>query len=240
VAEPELADVTEADLRDYGAVSRWSVAAVGLGIISFLALFSPLLLLLPALGVFAARRAIQEIRESEHALIGRKAALTGLALSVMFFSAVPAQYAASRVILVRQADAFARQWFEMLRDRQPLKAHHLEIEPPVRLPASRFAQLPSHYRSKEGGRDEIKFFVAEPLVRALLELGPKAQVRFYSNEAFVQEGKRQRVTNVYAVTYPADKQKKTFFVRLELERTGNSDSAENWRVASYRGGVHPL
>ena len=237
LAEAAIADASEKDLREYGAVSRLSVAALGLGAISFLALFSPPLLIIPVLAAFAAWRALVGIRESHMALVGRKAALAGLALSIMFATAVPAEYAATRWWLTKEADAFARQWFDYLRQAEPIKAHQLSISPELRRSLKNREQLLEYYRVQDA-RDDIKYFLADPLIRVLLRLGDKAQVRLYANEGFAVRLLRYTVTNLYAVSYPDDTKKKTFFLRLGLEKSRSV--VDGWQITTYDGGVRPL
>ena len=230
-----LAEASEKDLREYGAVSRWSVASLILGVVSFVALYAPLLLIVPVLGAFAAWRALIGIRESDMALVGRKAAPAGLALSTMFATAVPAQYAAARWWLLQEADAFGRQWFDYVKHDEPLKANQLCVPPTQRVPLENREQLLEYYQIKEGARDEIKFFLNDDLIKVLLRLGEKAQVRLYANEDFTQR-RAVGVTNVYAVSYLDGTNKKTFFVRLVLEQSSVGDE---WQIVNYGGGIRP-
>jgi len=234
-------EVAEEDLRQYGAISGWAVVSVILGVTSFLALFSPVLLLLPALGAFAALIALERIRDPESGVVGRKTALVGLFLSVMFASAVPVQAFATRWWLQRESREFGLLWFELLRDQKPMAALHLKIESPQRRPLDRPEQLLSFYRQREEGRDDVAFFFGLPVVQTLLALGPRAEVRFYETEKYESYPYRTVVTNVYAVTYEDRGRRKTFFVRMEMERTVNPITGEpGWRIVSFEGGVTPL
>ena len=70
-----------------------------------------------------------------------------------------------------------------------------------------------------GSRRDLEQFVAEPLVRVLLELDGQAVVRPYSTLTLGTADQQSVVVEMYAVTYGSGSERKTFFVNLTLERS---------------------
>ncbi|HEV3138593.1 MAG TPA: hypothetical protein VGZ26_11830, partial [Pirellulales bacterium] len=77
--------------RDYKVVERWAVGGLLLGFLSPLTLIAPILWLVPLLGLAANAVALRRIKHDAN-LVGRTAALLGLALSIAFTIAPVAQY----------------------------------------------------------------------------------------------------------------------------------------------------
>ena len=101
---------------------------------------------------------------------------------------------------------------------QPQLAFQWFTDPPARRAASE--DLWAYYRQEPGGADMLRGFVAEPLVRTLLALGPAAQVRFYETELVHQSNIKERVSLLFAVTFQDQDQNRptTFLVRFVVER----------------------
>lgn len=68
---------------DYVAVNATSIVAILLGIASLLAMFEPMLLILPAIGVIVSILSLRQIGQSNGTQTGRALAFGGLALSVV-------------------------------------------------------------------------------------------------------------------------------------------------------------
>ena len=72
------------EMADYRPVSGIGIAALLIGLAAPLALVHPMLWCVPAIGAGVAIVALVRIRRSEIPLIGRKAAILGLVLSLLF------------------------------------------------------------------------------------------------------------------------------------------------------------
>ena len=223
---------------EYRAVSKLAVAAVVVGLLAPMALIAPLLWAIPALGVALAVIALQQLSSSSGELVGRKAALTGLALSLTFLVAAPVRQASAHWYLHREAQAWGQLWFELLANDEPHKSHQLTLGVGMRQPLD--AHLWDAYRDNSQLKASLEDFVEEPLVRALLALGPKAEVQFWGNVAQQASGKTSHVVQDYSVRYGTGDEKVTFFCRLTFERFTKRDSGQvSWRVTNRQGGVLP-
>jgi hypothetical protein len=157
----------------------------------------------------------------------------------LFASAAFSSAWSYRYWLDEESRPLGRLWFQLLQRDEPHKALQLERFPSNRQPLD--ANLWSFYRDTEEARGALERFVADPLVRALLALGPQAEVELFAIEKFSLSGDTSFVSQVYRVAYEDAGQTKTFFVRLVLERNIRPDTGRGqWRVVSYEGGVRPF
>lgn len=243
---PLLSESGDAEIAQYHPLSKMAVAALALGLFSPLAVLEPVLFLIPLVGIVAGVAALMLIARNTPALLGRKVALAGLILSVGFGTAAPAHWLTYRELLRREARQFAMAWFDFLREDQPQKAFQLTRHPNYRQPLD--DSLWDYYRSHEHVRRELEKYVAPKgrydtgprLVRTLLALGPKAQVRYFSTDGQMRLGGVDVVHQTYVVTYDDAGQRKTFFVGLELKRfLIQPDMHASWQLATAKGGVRP-
>ena len=84
IRDPSLPEHPDPDLAEYRPVSGWGVAALLVGLVSAAASAHPLLWCLPLAGVVVSLIALRRIARSEIKLLGRKAALIGLAFSLIY------------------------------------------------------------------------------------------------------------------------------------------------------------
>ncbi|MEA1949961.1 MAG: hypothetical protein U9N87_01135 [Planctomycetota bacterium] len=224
---------------EYRSVSGLALFGLFLGLLSPLALTGPSGWLIPAAAIIICLAALWRIRLKDETMIGRKAAVFGLLLAVLCGTTAISQWFATRWIVEHQARGIATAWFELLADDQPLKAHQLSLIPGERKPLD--ASLLHVYQRGPKRREELDKFLAEPLVRSILALGKKADIRFYECGGIWGPPGKENVQEIYSISFE-DKQgkKKTFFATVLLRRFP-PDQAEkiNWVVASSEGGVRP-
>jgi hypothetical protein len=228
--------------RDYRTVEPWAIVTVVLGAVSVAALLDPILWLVPLLGLGAGIVALSRLHGDTNRT-GRPAALAGLALSIVFGIAPVAQMATTWILLSRQAREVSGQFLEFLREQSPEKAMMLRFAPDQRRPFDDL--LWTFYKNDNEAKQNLQTFVEHPLVKALLLLGEKSEIRFYKTVRVGNEGSRGLVSTLYTVTYPDDDPqrpggKKTFFVNLLMERRPTENPNINpWRVSNIEGGVNP-
>ena len=132
---------------------------------------------------------------------------------------------------------FPRAWFDYIKEEQPQKAHQLTLPPHNRRPFNE--ALWSYYRNNPRPREALKNSVANPAVRALLALGPRARVQFYDTAGQSRGDQGDSVEQLYAVTYDEDGERKSFFIALRMSRAKEDDGKAGWRIVSVEGGVVP-
>jgi hypothetical protein len=227
------------DITEYRAVSSLAVGGLLAGLASVAVFLSPLAWFVPLAGLVLSGLALWRIARLSPALVGRKAAIAGLLLSIMFAVQTPADWYVHRRMVRGEARQFASLWFDAIHEGAIEKAHQLTLDPRRRRPLDQ--QLPDLYRNSVRSRTELKEFVAQPAVRTLLALGPKAQPRYYETVSQSREdGNRDELELIYAITYDDEKnQRKSFFVAVAMERSLLDSGRANWRVVQAVGDVRP-
>lgn len=219
--EPRFESFDPTEEIPYQALSGLAVVALLVGLLSWIAFLSPALVVVPLAGFLLSAVALTRIARQSPALIGRKVALAGLVLSLLFGIAAPAERSTYRWLLRREARQVAFQWFDYLRNDQPSDAMGLSIDPLARRPMQEYLLY----------REELTSFVAVPAVRAILALGEKAVVRHYRTDMQGLEDGLQTIHQAYAVTWEEDGRKHTFFIGLNLERPYLSKlGVADWQV----------
>ena len=237
VPDVHITDSEDAERAAYRALAGQAVLGLIFGLLSPLALVDPMLWWIPALGVVLSVWALRRIKKSD-SLTGRKMAVAGLMLSLLFAAAAPTDLLAYRRMVRNEARQFSSLWFQFLIHDEPQKAHQLTQSPVMR----HFLDdhLWAFYRSDPRLRQQLENYVKIPLVHTLLALGPKAQVRFYDTADQTQDGDGDMVTQLYAVTYEEDGEKKSFLVALEMMRQKLATGEAGWHIHQASGPVRPV
>ena len=104
------------EIKGYRPVSKLAVAAAVAGILSALALMTPLLWLLPLVGVALAVAGLADVARPGAEKAGRAAALLGLALSIGFGTQAVSGKLVTRWITQRRSLAVAGAFLDAIRD----------------------------------------------------------------------------------------------------------------------------
>lgn len=230
----QLSDHQDAQIARYQNLSTLAVAGLILGLLSPLAIVDPLLWGLPLLGIVLSGLGLWRIAKNAPALVGRKAALVGLTLSIFFGATALTNRLTYRQMLRGQARRFALQWFEFLAHHQPREAHQLTQHPRDRQPLDEM--LEDFYRESQNWQDELKRFVDKPAVEKLLTLGENAQVRCHETAGEDYSRKSDRLFQVYAV-YDKTSKTEVFYVGLTLKRLKPDTGGTDWQIVYVSEGI---
>jgi hypothetical protein len=226
-----------AELPDYHPLCVPAIVGCGLGLLSFLALLHPVLWFVPLIAAGVNVYALAQLGGSDR-MIGRRAALWGLFLALLFGLAAPLRTFTYQWLERRDAHQTAREWFQALLEGNVHKAHQLTVMPSERKPLD--DQLPKFYEESADLQTGLDNYLKVPAVATLRALGSRATVRHYETESVDTDGRSDKVVDVYAVTYDDNGQKKTFFVKLDLWRHLKADTGPRlWRVQSPEGAYRP-
>src|SRR5262249_29736210 len=132
------------------------------------------------------------------------------------------------------------QFLEFLREDRPEKALMLQFTPAQRRPFD--DNLWTYLRTTDEARKEMVGFVKRPMVRTLLKLGKRADIRFYKTSNVTATSNRALVSYVYTVTYDDEEEgkKKTFFIIMIMEWKPQTNPVLNpWRVGDVIGDIDP-
>ena len=221
----------EAGASDYRAVSAMAIASLLVSLLAVLAFWHPVLWIVPIAGVVLGLLAVWRIDRRESELLGRGLAVVAICLSLVALSAAASRYGMLNYRAGLASREMGLRWFEALRDGNPELAAQLSLEPQQR--EADGTDLQAFYRSEPGATEYLVRFVAEPVVKAVLKLGPSAGVRFIETLEHIDDDRKERFYDIYAVTYRDDGELKTFFVRLGLVRyTATPRQPAQWWIAS--------
>jgi len=247
---PLSSDAQEAALVQYRRPCPWALAGLGLALVSFTAVYEQWLYGLAVLGVGCSLVALWQLAKDD-TLLGHKAAWAGLLLGCFWLAAAPAHWLTMRQLLRQEARQVAELWFDLLRQGQPHKAYQLTLHPKSRHPFDNDQALLEYYRKNPRqhallweyvGNSPPRPFSSEGpnVVRTLLALGEKAQIHYVGTEAQRRDDSTEEVLLVYAVTFPLQGQRTTFFVGLDMKRyLLEPDQKASWQIVHAKGGIHP-
>ncbi len=129
-------------------------------------------------------------------MVGRKAAVAGLALSILFGAIAPVHSATMNYWLVARARRIAQDWFADIAKGETQQAYSLMIQgsgnkrPPV----------PPHGESNPGPiKSDLETFAERQPTARLLKLGDKAKPVFMAGEVMPQEGEIRTLGLLYRV-----------------------------------------
>ncbi|HVA45564.1 MAG TPA: hypothetical protein VNH11_04185 [Pirellulales bacterium] len=220
------------ELGPYRAVSGLAVAGLIMGLFSATALIHPLLWLVACVAIVVNALALRRIAALEPMLIGRKAALVGLASSLIFVISAPVQNLVHRRALRQESMEIAQEWFTDLRENRPEMAHKMS-----QFPLTAAARLKSPLPDYESGKiplDPLRKFVRESPVDLLLKLGKRARIRWYAHEDVWADRGLEGVRDIYAVTVGDGPQATSFFIRIGTTRSRDIVTGEwQWQVTKH-------
>jgi hypothetical protein len=185
------------EVADYRTLSGLAIVSLVIGLVAPVAYAFPVLLAIPLFGIAVSLFALRRIDTSDGALLGRWAAITGLALCVASVCATLGYAQMSRFLHVRQAEAFARQWITLVSSGRLDEAFQLTVagsrpEPPPTPGAPAPKETP------------FESFSRNAVIQQLAEVGAGADVRLAETTAYDRiPGQQCYVTQRFTVT-PAE------------------------------------
>ncbi len=173
-----MADDRAVESADYHSLSVLAIISLVIGIAAPLCLLAPLLWAVPLFGVAVALVALRHIASSDGVLVGRVAAVVGLALCVGAMAAAATRTWSVEYLRTRQAAATGSRWIELLQTGRIPQAYGLTVGE---------GEAPSR-RGRDGEVepvvDPVAEFTAKPAVAALVSAGDQARVRFERNLSY--------------------------------------------------------
>jgi hypothetical protein len=170
IIEPPPAD------EGYRRLSALAVLALAAGLLSVLAFVHPLLWAMPIIAVGLAMGALWHIRQHPDEVVGRGAALTGMAAAVFFgFGAIGYSFAREFWLVHRSRQA-ADQFFSLLAEDRTHEAHQSTLMPSSRLPSG--SDFESALGSDPEGAKAYERFLKGDVIERLRRLDPDSLPQF--------------------------------------------------------------
>lgn len=226
--------IDEADVvASYRTLSVAALVGLLFGLASPLVLLrAPLLMAIPLVGIGISAIALIRIQRSSGQLMGRPAAVTGLALAVFFAAAAPSRNWFSNYLISRQAGPVARQWLSHLLAGEPEQAFALTTD------AVRAATTPSGGQPSPGStRPSLDDSQSAMIVNSLMEFGPEAKVDFVGTMGVERRRNHIRVLQHYRVAPATGPDRAAdqgpLVVAVLMYQDTFQDEAALWRVENY-------
>jgi hypothetical protein len=219
----------ETEEGSYRSVSLMAVLALVLGLLSPLAFAHALLWTVPIVGAALAVAAIARIDRSSGELVGRKAAVAGLALALIAGMGAVTYTIARPLWLARRADQLAQRFLDLLAAGEAREAHQLWARPQFRfLPGGNLEEL---YAEHPQAQKDYESFVERPNIKDLLALGREAQIEHEKTRHTYRDEVVEYLMAFYRVrgTTPDGEIDKR--IKLIIERAMQEDKQERWRVS---------
>jgi hypothetical protein len=217
----------------YRSVSVLSIIALVVGLFAPLALLAPILWVIPALGLVLATIALSRINGSAGTLVGRAAALAGLALCVACIFAIAARTLVARQLVSQQARQVALEWIADVQAGATEQAFDRTLEatrPPLQSPLDQSEPV-----------DPLARFGEHPVVRYLTTEGAGQRARFEGDLIieFASAGVVHVQQQFSLLTAPSSAQE-VGTIQVTLQRTRSSAvGSAHWLVSGYQLGELP-
>jgi hypothetical protein len=224
---------------EYRPVCGTALLGLLLGMASPLALLAWPAWIVPLFGVVSSFFGLRRMAASDVPRLGRKAALAGLGLSMVFLVAGPAKAYFRHAMMRDEARRFADYWFDFLRNRQTYKAYELTLLPERRDPLD--DAVSQYYRAGTQQRALVVGFARSQPMQTVLALGERAQCQYYCAERPIADETTGEfaLPLVYAVTFDGDDGPTSFFVRVTVKRSVPANRGAYWQISKWESGVRP-
>ncbi len=143
--------------------------ALGLGLLSFVAVLGPMLIVVPALAILTALFAIRPTNGVRP--VGIKAAWIGLFCAVLFAAWGMSERHLKSKLMSERASRYASQWLQLVAQGDLELALELQVHPTRRQPSS--MPLADYYRRSDTAVMMLKQFKDQESMPALIKAGTK-------------------------------------------------------------------
>ncbi len=202
-----------------------------LGLLSFLALTSPILWILPPVTVVFALSAFRIISTNPDKS-GRRLAAIGLFLGVGIGLWATTHFLAREWYLYGKAREFADDWLNLVQDGELLQAHQLHR--PYLERVGQNIKLDEYYESMRETSDHPDEFYAKEPLEEFVKNADRSDVQYVGRNLHLIVGETDNLSLDYVVTYDNDGPH-TIPMTVDVERVLNYTNGRHyWRVARVR------
>ena len=220
----------ESPQAPYHSVSALAIFALVMGLLSPLAFAHELLWALPLTGIAIAVVAIARIDRSEGALVGRRAAVLGLAISLVCGLGAITQAATRRLWLAHRAERMAERFVDLLREGKSREAHQLWTRPQLRLLPG--GDLEALYAANPAATKDYELFLDRDVIKDLLSLIDEAEVEHQKTRLTFSERHRDYLMVFYRLHGPTTTGQIDKQIKFVIEYATDEEGQSQWRVFS--------
>ncbi len=232
--EPQfaLSSREEDPLVEYKSISTLAIVALFFGLLSPLAMITPVLSIISVIGVITAFIAAAAIERRKNELRGRRLVLIALGLSTVTGAFSVVHSYARTTSLTTTGRGFAEHWIQLVRNGKLQEAHQLHRERHNRKhPLADYATI---YNDSTTSKDFDRFFRTSPLSK-IREIGNKGELVYLGHDPIDSEKEWEAVSLRYAIKYERAGRQRTIPFRIIFGRRDDDQSASAaWHVFSVR------
>ena len=216
----------------YRAISKTSVMAFVLGMLSLLAPVFPAFWIFPLFGLLMALVALLRMNRAESNLAGKGLAITGLLMALLFGSMGLARYYGHKAILNSQAEEFGVRWFGLLSQGSTFKAHQLVMDPKQRV--SNQVILSEQYKNDVKLQDALKEFVGEELIQGVLAKKEHVSFTLVKNVSHRRDQQTIYINQIYHITIQEGGTTRVVPIELKISCQFDKIAGQTyWTIADY-------
>jgi hypothetical protein len=220
-------------VAEYPPISRLAVFSLVLAIVSCGAVFNPLMVCFAVAAALTAAAALGAIARAPGPMLGRKAAVAALLLSVLFGVWGTSWRLVREQMVYAQARQHADKWLQLVQAGRLHEAHQLHLAHESRQAPG--ADLKALYQNDRDARFEIEsYFRGEPL-RQIVQAGKDGNLRFLQRETLLNETYAGQKTDLVTLRYAFDppgkdpSQRLVFLVQMARKVAGD-DAEVHWEL----------
>lgn len=223
----------------YSRVSVVALCALAVSLCSGFIFISTTCIVFSFLGILLSLCAIWSIHRSGSEVFGLGIARTALAISIVAMMATLIYIPYYNKTVEWTAISFADHWFDAAQHNDfPVV---WELQRPFwqrNLPEDSMDWWKKHI-SETRSHEMLHATVKNSLIRTLIALGDKAEIRYYGVKKHTWDETKHYMELIYSVTYSnSHGERETFFVELPLQRTYHpKDGMASWAVHSLPTGA---
>lgn len=215
------------DEIEYRSMSALAVVAFALGILSLLALISPVLWIVPVAAIVVALTAIRVIK-SDPQKGGQRLATIGLVVAVCVGIWAVSYHFSREWYLFHKARLFADDWLAVVQNGDLFEAHQLHLPYLDRLEDKE--KLTEYYDSVVEVEDSATEFFGEKPLDEFVKNASRGKVEYLGGKSHTTFGKSDFLTLKYVLKYDHNGSNE-LLLNIQLERVLNyGDGRHYWRI----------
>ncbi|MBC7854531.1 MAG: DUF4190 domain-containing protein [Pirellulaceae bacterium] len=221
-----LADDGPLTVPEYRAVSKWAMAALGLGLLSGISVISPLLGIVPLAALVIGGYALRQVHRE--GLAGRWMAVAPLVLAPLFLGWGCSREISRREIFVAHAREFADDCLSILNQNEPYYAHQMMMDQKQRLDPHLNFEIA--YQGNDRATEEYQRYMGTSPFKDILLAAPQVQFQF---EEDLLHKHHDDLTDVVTLQYSYQTpgaEKKRFWITVQRTYSNYTGRAD-WRMS---------
>jgi hypothetical protein len=227
----------ETEVVQYRAVEPMAVLCVIFGLLSCFAAFDLVGCSFAVPAIILGLLSLARLNKRPGIFAGRKAALLGLGLAILFAATGVARHFTSEYMIRNQAKTIGQEFLGLIANDRPELAFQWTLKPKERSHSA--SNVWAFYRSNTELTDKLREFVGKEGIRALLAIGSDAKIYPVGRASYQASSDVESVGQTYAIDFKSDNKAKTFFFGLLLRRFQSKEGKPEWMIVDYVGGFDP-